>query len=370
MSDRNEKKRKRVASVDGQSANNTPRKIPKPTVDEIEPVQPPPRAPDTAAFYKLISTLDKEASATASGHKGYHYSAGLHEDFKNLNKPWSPTSNDNLVRPSPLSSADYEDGYISDDGDRFLKAIHAHKDREIAGAGALKEAKKKSRSGNTIRTGNIGTAPYHGVNISFRVDFTEIVEQSVDAQEPHDGSQPTDAPATKRWEPHVRLYAFKKDAKTKQLATFAEQIGRRGEEVQKQHFLAGVKGQPSPDGLNSDSYGTGVEFRAIGRASDAFGTVYPGIDGFVLSHPQTPNDVRNLFFHPELKTGGLGHQNTGPGATAEFNAFKEIVGNQRVEHSANKGTDIESVPLIRKANAINAAVPGDRPIIDITKRAK
>lgn len=370
MSDRNEKKRKRVASVDGQSANTVPRKKPQRSVDEIEPVQlQPPRGPDTAAAYREITALAKESAARASGHRRYRYSAGLQEDFPRLKQPWSPTSTENRVKSGHLSSADYEDGYISEDGDRFLKAIHAHKNSEIGGAGALTEAKRSSRSGNKIRTGNITTAPYHGVDISFRVDFTEIGEKSANAEEPRDGSQPIDAPLTEGWAPHVRLYAFKKDANTRQLATYAEHIGAEGREDFQRHFLAGVKGQAPPDGPIPVGYATGVEFRALGRASDAFGTLYPALDGLLLSHPQTPTDVRNLFFNPQFETGGLGHQNTGQHATSEFNAFKEIVGNRRVEHSTNIGTPIESVPLIRKANAINAAVPGS-PIVAITKQAK
>lgn len=366
MSD--QKKRKRVASVDGQSANNVPRKIPKPTVDEIEPVQPqrqpPPRPPDTAGFFKRISTQAKAASVKASGHAGYEHSVGLAEGFVKLKQPWSPTSEDNRVKSGHLSSADYEDGYISEDGDRFLKAIHAHKDRELERVSELEQAKKLSSSGNTITRGNPTTAPYHGVNIEFRVDFTKITPKPEATTE----SQQAEQPGPTRWEPHARIYGFGKDPETKLLANFAQNIHTQGGEVEKQHFLEGVKGQAPPDAQISDAYATGVEFRAVGRASDAFGDVVPAFDGLLLSKPQTPQDVRNLFFHPEFKTGALGHQNSGPGKTGDFNSFKEIVGNARVTHNTNLGTDIDTVSRIRKAKAINALVPTDSPIVDITIR--
>jgi hypothetical protein len=366
MSD--QKKRKRVASVDGQSANNVPRKVLKPTVDETEPAQPqrqpPPRPPDTAGFFKRISTQAKAASVKASGHAGYEHSVGLAEGFVKLKQPWSPNSEDNRVKSGHLSSADYEDGYISEDGDRFLNAIHAHKDNEIKGVSELEQAKKPSSSGNTIRRGNPTTARYHGVDIKFRVDFTEIAPKPEAATE----SQQAEQPGPTRWEPHARIYGFGKDPETKLLANFAQNIHTQGGEVEKQHFLEGVKGQAPPDAQISDAYATGVEFRAVGRASDAFGDVVPAFDGLLLSKPQTPQDVRNLFFHPEFETGALGHQNSGPGKTGDFNSFKEIVGNARVTHNTNLGTDIDTVSRIRKAKAINALVPTDSPIVDITIR--
>jgi hypothetical protein len=230
----------------------------------------------------------------------------------------------------------------------------------------LKQAAKKSRSGNAIRIGTIATAPYHGVDIKFRVDFTEIVEKPASTGEEEEEEQPL----RKRWEPHVRVYAFGKDAKTKELAGFAEQIGEHADPLPQQHFLAGVKGQAPPGEQISSEYATGVEYRAVGRASDAFGTVFPALDGLVLSHPQSPKDVRNLYFNPEFGTGALGHQNSGVGATGDFNAFKEIVADTRVEHTANRGTALDKVALIRKARAINAAVPGDGPIVSIDTRAK
>ncbi len=56
--------------------------------------------------------------------------------------------------------------------------------------------------------------------------------------------------------------------------------------------------------------------------------------------------------------------------TTDFNAFKEIVTDQRTEHSTNKGTDIDKVPEIRKAKAISALVPADSPIVTIITRQK
>ena len=96
----------------------------------------------------------------------------------------------------------------------------------------------------------------------------------------------------------------------------------------------------------------------------------PAFDGLLLSKPQTPQDARNLFFHPDFKTGALGHQNNGPGKIGDFDAFKEIVGNAREKHDTHLGTDIDTVSRIRKAKAINALVPTDSPIVDITIRPK
>jgi hypothetical protein len=54
-----------------------------------------------------------------------------------------------------------------------MKTIHTYKDSQIGSAASPKDG-KKSRSGNTIKTGNENTATYRGVNIRYRVDFTEV----------------------------------------------------------------------------------------------------------------------------------------------------------------------------------------------------
>ena len=204
------------------------------------------------------------------------------------------------------------------------------------------------------------------MNIEFRVDFTEIKAKTEGTAE----SQPAEQPGPTRWEPHARIHGFGKDPKTKELAKFAQDLHEVASADEKQHFLAGVKGQAPPDAQISSAYATGVEFRAVGRASDAFGNVFPAFDGLLLSKPQTPQDARNLFFHPDFKTGALGHQNNGPGKIGDFDAFKEIVGNAREKHDTHLGTDIDTVSRIRKAKAINALVPTDSPIVDITIRPK
>lgn len=373
MSD--QKKRKRVASVEGQSENNVPRKAPKPTIDEIEPVQPPPRPPDTSAFFKRITSASKQASTQVSVHQGYRYSVGIAEPFQKIKQPWSAQSDANLVRPGHLSSDDYADGYISDEGDTFLKAIHTHKDSQLESAADLKGG-KTSRSGNDIKAGNETSTTYRGVNIKYRVDFTEVADKPPDDKKPRkkvarkaDDSEP-EPPRSTHLEPHARIQAFGKNASTVELADFADALGTHGSATEKQHFLEGVKGQAPSVPQISDAFAAGVELRAVARASDAFGQVFPAFEGLLLSKPQTPQDVRNLFFHPEFRTGALGHQNNGPGATTDFNSFKEIVGDARVERSTIVGTNIDTVSRIRKARAINALVPAETPIVDIAIRPK
>lgn len=372
MSD--QKKRKRVASVEGQSENNVPRKSPKPTVDEIEPVQPPSRPPDTSSLFKRITSASKQASTQVSVHQGYRYSVGIAEPFQKITQPWSAQSDANLVRPGHLSSDDYLDGYISDEGNTFLKAIHTHKDGQLESAVNLKGG-KTSRSGNDIKTGNETSATYHGVNIKYRVDFTEVEDKLPDEKKsrkkgPKKAEDQPEPQRSTHLEPHARIQAFGRNASTVELAEFANALDTHGTATEKQHFLEGVKGQAPSVPQISDAFAAGVEARAVARGSDAFGQVFPAFEGLLLSKPQTPQDVRNLFFHPDFQTGALGHQNNGIGATTDFNSFKEIVGNARVEHTANVGTDIEKVSRIRKARAINALVPTDTPIVDITIRPK
>lgn len=373
MSDR--KKRNRIPSINGDSTKDVQPKrqrLPSPD-DEIEPVQPPPRQPDGSGFFKRITSASKLASAQASTHQGYRYSAGIAEGFKGIKRPWTPGAEDNRVKPGNLTSADYEDGYISEEGDTFLKTIHARKDSQIGNVGNLQEG-KKSRSGNRIKIGEEATTTYHGVPITYRVDFTEVEDAPKQTKKTSKKSaekaEAEAQPPVKRWDPHARILAFQKNATTVELSEFAQRVGTHGEPEEQQHFLEGVKGQAPSAPEISDVFAAGVQLRAVGRASDAFGHVFPAFEGLLLSKPQSPQDVRNLFFHPDYQTGALGHQNSGVGGTSDFNSFKEIVADKRVEHTTIKGTDIDKVSLVRKAKAINALVPHDTPIVTIATRAK
>ena len=99
-----------------------------------------------------------------------------------------------------------------------------------------------------------------------------------------------------------------------------------------------------------------------------FGALLVGIGIIVLIYALMQRAKVGRVSAPLFKTGALGHQNSGPGKTGDFNSFKEIVGNARVTHNTNLGTDIDTVSRIRKAKAINALVPTDSPIVDITIR--
>jgi len=372
MSDR--KKRNRVPSIDGPSTKDVQPKrqrslSPEP---EIEPVRPPPREPDGSSFFKRITSASKLAASQASAHQGYRYSVGVAEGFQGIKQPWTPGSEENRVKSGHLKSEDYEDGYLSDEGDTFLKTIHARKDSQIANVGSLKDG-KTSRSGNRIKIGEETTTTYHGVPITYRVDFTEVEDKPQQTKKPRKKAGQTPEaeaqPPLKRWDPHARILAFQKNASTVELSEFAHHVGTHGQPEEQQHFLEGVKGQAPPTPEISDVFAAGVQLRAVGRASDAFGHVFPAFEGLLLSKPQTPDDVRNLFFHPDYQTGALGHQNNGVGGTSDFNAFKEIVADKRVEHSTKKGTDIDTVSLIRKAKAINALSPG-APIVAIDSKPK
>jgi hypothetical protein len=108
MSD--EKKRGRSASMEAGKNKPAPAKRQRAARGEPqpEPELPPPeiRPPDTAGFFKRITTIAKASSARASGHQGYRLTVGIEEGAQKLKQPWSADAADNRVKPGHLSSAD------------------------------------------------------------------------------------------------------------------------------------------------------------------------------------------------------------------------------------------------------------------------
>lgn len=346
-----EKKRKRSDSSSRGRPGEQMQPVKKSGVGEDTPHPQEVRAPtppSTASLFKLAKSKGVELEKQAKQHPAFKYSVHLNDEFSGLRTPWNPTAQ-NKTKPGHLGSDDYESGYMSDEGDKFLKSIHAHKDEEIKKVGELPISDNRSRSKREIRTGNKATTQYHGVPIGFRVDYTQGEKE--------------------QWLPHARIDVGENDQSTKDLAKASKGFESFDEKQQK-HFLRGLQGQAPPKKGQSDEYNLGVEFRAVARGSDAFGSLYPAFDGYLMSMPKTPGQASNLFQHPEFGTGGLGSQNSGQQATAEFKGFHEIVAQQPVNHTTKFGTDIETIPSIRKAKAINALAPPGREIVKITKEQK
>ncbi len=348
-----DKKRELSTRGEGAKKDKTPTKKQKILQTDVQPsVRPlPVTPPNTANFLKQINL---------SAHPASKYSTAINDQFKHLRQSWDPKSDANQTRPGHLSSKDYEDGYISDEGDKFLKAIHARRDEEVGKVSELQDG-RKSRSGNKIKLGNLTSTQYHGVKIDYRVDFTGIEEKpstETSAKKKKKGvdKEVIEPPKTK-WVPHARIFVGTEDLSTVKLASLAENLHSQDDETFKQHFLSGVRGQASPTEDKSSAYAIGVESRAVGRASDAFGQLYPSFEGYLLSKPQSSLEVANLFHNPLFGTGALGSQNSGQTATPDFHSFNEIVSDTRKQHSTKVGTHLDDVSLIRKAKAINAFGP-------------
>ena len=373
----NDRKRDLATRDDIASKNKAPPKKLKATQRDTEPFTPPQAlpivvpvaVPDTASFLRQINSTVHPAST---------YSTAISDQFQKLRQPWDPKSDANLTKPGHLSTKDYEDGYISDEGDKLLKAIHARKDEQIAKVQDLPDG-RKSRSGNQIKLGDPTSVQYHGVDIRYRVDFTGIAEKPPKAtggrkkkkdEAVEEVVEPPIEPPKTTWIPHARIFAGDQDLSTVKLASLAEDIHGQVDDSFKQHFLSGVKGQASPTPEKSSAYAIGVESRAVARASDAFGQQFPSFEGYLLSKPQSAHEVTNLFHNPQFGTGALGSQNSGPTATPDFHAFNEIVSDARKEHSTQVGTHLQDVPLIRKANAINVFAPHDSPIVTVNTGRK
>jgi hypothetical protein len=307
-----------------------------------------PTPPNTANLFKQAKSSGVKLEKQAKQHPPFKYSVHLNEEFSGLRTPWNPTAQ-NKTKVGHLGSDDYESGYLSDEGDKFLKSIHSHKDEEIKKVGELPISTSRSRSQREIRTGSKATTQYHGVPIGFRVDYTQGEDE--------------------QWLPHARIDVGGDDQSTKDLAKASKGFESFDQKQQK-HFLRGLQGKAPPKKGQTSEYNLGVEFRAVARGSDAFGSLYPAFDGYLMSMPQGPEQVSHLFQHPEFGTGGLGSQNSGQQATAEFKGFHEIVAQEPVTHTTKFGTDIETVPSIRKAKAINAFAPPGRDIVTITKEKK
>ena len=343
---------------------------------------PPPQpvtVPDTASFLRQINTLTHPAST---------YSATVSDEFQNLRKPWNPNLDQDRIKTGHLTTADYESGYIPDEGDKLLKAIHARKDVELQRIDELKKG-GTSRSKKPIKEGGLTSTLYHGVKIGYRVDFTGVAEkppaekrgrkkkQSEDVEEEEvETKAKTKAkapaqPKISQWIPHARIFVGEDDLSTVRLARLAEDIHAQDNDTFKEHFLSGVKGQASPTPDKTPAYAIGVEARAVGRASDAFSEhLYPSLDGYVLSKPQSTQEVSNLFHNPLYGTGALGSQNSGQTATPDFHAFNEIVSDTRKEHGTKVGTTLEEVPHIRKAKAINVFAPPGKELVKINTGRK
>ncbi len=377
----NEKKRALASRGTDAIKDKTPRKRQKVTQRDVEPSTPPPplpvTVPDTASFLRQINTLSHPASK---------YSATISDQFQKLRQPWNPNSDANRTKPGHLTTADYEDGYISEEGDKLLKAIHARKDVELQRVDGLKKG-KKSRANKPIKQGGLTSAQYHGVKVGFRVDFTGILEkppakkgeqekkQAEDVEEEGgDAKAKTKAPAKRKvsqWIPHARIFVGDKDLSTVKLARLARDIDAHDNDTFKEHFLSGVKGQESPTPDKTAAYAIGIESRAVGRASDVFGDhFHPSLDGYVLSKPQSAHEASNLFHNPLHGTGALGSQNSGQTATPDFYAFNEIVSETRKEHATKDGTTLLDVPHIRKAKAINVFAPQGNDIVKINTGRK
>lgn len=307
-----------------------------------------PTPPSTSNLFKQAKSSGIKLEKQAKQHPAFKYSVHLNDEFAGLRTPWSPTAQ-NKTKVGHLGSDDYESGYLSDEGDKFLKSIHSHKDKEIKKVGELPVSDSRSRSNREIRTGNKAMTQYHGAPIGFRVDYTQGEKEE--------------------WLPHARIDVGGDDQTTKDLAKASKGFESFDKKQQK-HFLRGVQGQAPPKKGQNDAYNLGVEFRAVARGSDAFGSLYPAFDGYLMSMPKAPEQVSHLFQHPEFGTGGLGSQNSGQQATAEFKGFHEIVAEHPVSHTTQFGTDIETVAPIRKAKAINAFAPPGREIVTITKQEK
>jgi hypothetical protein len=316
----------------------------KPRPQEVR-ASPPPKTSD---LFKRAKSSGMRLEKQAKQHPAFKYSVHLNDEFAALRTPWDPTAQ-NKTKVGHLGSDDYESGYLSDEGDKFLKSVHRHKDKEIKKVGELPISDSRSRSNREIRTGNKTTTQYHGVPIGFRVDYTQGEDE--------------------QWLPHARIDVGGDDQSTKDLAKASKGFESFDKKKQKQ-FLLGVQGQAPPRKGQSDAYNLGVEFRAVARGSDAFGSLYPAFDGYLMSMPTAPQQVSHLFQHPEFGTGALGSQNAGQQATAEFKGFHEIVAPEPVSHTTQFGTDIEAVAPIRKAKAINAFAPPGREIVTITKQER
>jgi len=274
------------------------------------------------------------------------FSTQLNAPFKKLATTWDPTDQDRRLKKGTLSSDDYRDGYLSDEGDKLLRTVRERHESVSGKKGEIEKLEKRKAKGKG-KDSFVGVpveTTYHGVDVQFRVDYTQS--------------------KSGEYEPHARFYVGSEDMSTSKLSKTAMAFSKQSPQRQ-QEFVQGFGGHESDD--PSKSFQIGTQMRAVGRGSDAFGNTKGVFDGYMMSKPTTPESVSKLFVHPEFGTGSLGHQNfDATTKVAEFNAFNEIATGKRHTHSTNSGTVLESTPGIRKASAINAF----GPIVNVTTSKK
>ncbi|MFO6419195.1 hypothetical protein ACLBKS_03225 [Hylemonella sp. W303a] len=287
-------------------------------------------------------------------------------------------------KPGPLTSGDYESGYLSDEGEKLRSAIrkvakdtqppNPKKGKAPRGGTdepppAKRQATKRSRSGKEIVTGAEQETSYYGTPVNFRVDFTQS--------------------GSGEYVPHARILVGSSDISTKDAAQVATDIARENTSGAKDFVLGfnpvfsfGSVSTPArrgrkphrtetpPERTRSASHSAGLQMRALVRGSNVFSpNDAPVLDGYQMSQVRTPQDVSLLFHDPAFNTGRMGSQNSSQAATAEFNAFEEFVATRKTSasHKTRAGTDLDQVPAIRKASAINASFPKETPLFDIEK---
>ena len=295
----------------------------------------------------FLSSLRKE-KRVSNPYPAYEYSYKISDTFAPL------LAGPRGTKQGTLGSQDYLEGYESEDGENFRREIERYKTPDID---KLNERgpTKTSRSGKEIYEGEEQKFKYHGRSVRYRVDFTKTTS--------------SDESKTVTYDPHARLFVGTKDLSTTDLADAARMIGDSGKvgEKRKQSFVDGFTGKLDVVGEKTMQHKIGVQMRAIGKFSDVFGDDKPLLHSYTMSLPKTPSQVGNLFYNQNFGTGGLGHQNKGASATSEFNAFKEIAGGNKSTHVTKQGTNIDTVPAVRKISAMNHSVPG---LVEFEKRQK
>ena len=267
--------------------------------------------------------------------------------------------------PGGLTSQDYHDGYISDDGFNAITSIKNTMDTLDEDKVSQGDFSSLSRHGNKLFQGQEKDLNYYGVNLTYRVDMTEKTSKDKTDNEDLDNQQHDNIKRSK----HARLLIDGKNITTQDMMRFSNSMGAQQEQSE---FIKGIKGdifdsdkQPIAPKNMSDERITGISFRAVIRASEIGHNEKPLLDGFQMSRVQNIKQASNLFHHDEFNTGAIGSQNSSKSSTGEYNKFKQLTQENTLQRKNTGKTDINQAEIMRKAKSVNSAFPKNAPFVNI-----
>jgi hypothetical protein len=296
-----------------------------------------------AQVKSFLAGLRKQQQAPRKD-SSYTISAEIHKPGLFTQKPIRKKGKNNL------KAKDYEEGYISDEGERLHEAVRG----SVMEQEEIERIKKKkvSRHGNAMKIGEPETAPYYGSNITYRVDYTKPMDDD-----------------EAEWSPKARVIVADSNMTTKKAA---ENVGLMGgaQDSEQESFLEGLSGQRKLDEEIDTGGHFGTQLRALARLSNLFDEQSsPSLDGLMLRNSGSLEQARNLFVHPQFGTGALGTQNSGPKSVEEFQAYNALLSTGKAS-TDTRGTGYKQNAKFKKWSAMQSALPEGVMTVEKTPKAE